>query len=161
MLVGERVNAQGSRKVKRLLLADDYDGILQRGPRAGGGRRARARRDRGPDRARRRGAQMRSVVKKLRASIEAPLVIDSTEADVIEAALKSYPGRAIVNSINMERGRERIEAVVPHGGRARRGGGGHDHRRGGHGADRRPQGRGLQAHLRHLHVDEYGLPADA
>ena len=32
---------------------------------------------------------------------------------MLEAALETYPGRAIVNSINMENGRERIEAVVP------------------------------------------------
>jgi 5-methyltetrahydrofolate--homocysteine methyltransferase len=46
-------------------------------------------------------------------SVETPLVIDSTEADVIEAALEHIPGRGIVNSINMENGRKRIEAVVP------------------------------------------------
>ena len=54
LLIGERVNAQGSRKVKRLLLADDYDGIARGRARAGGGRRARARRLRGAHRARRR-----------------------------------------------------------------------------------------------------------
>ena len=42
------------------------------------------------------------------------LMIDSTEADVIRDALEQNPGRAIVNSINMENGRERIEAVMPH-----------------------------------------------
>ena len=46
-------------------------------------------------------------------SIEAPLVIDTTEADVVEAALKTAPGRVIVNAINMENGRKRIDAVVP------------------------------------------------
>ena len=45
--------------------------------------------------------------------IEAPLVIDSTEPDVIQAALEIYPGRCIVNSINMENGRQRIESVLP------------------------------------------------
>ena len=58
-------------------------------------------------------AQMVAVIKKLRAGVEAPIVINSTKANVIEAALKAYPGRPVVNSINMERGRERIEAVVP------------------------------------------------
>ena len=57
--------------------------------------------------------QMRQTVKKLSMGIEAPLVIDSTEADVIQAALETYPGRAIINSINMENGRQRIEAVLP------------------------------------------------
>ncbi|MDP9371374.1 MAG: homocysteine S-methyltransferase family protein, partial [Chloroflexota bacterium] len=113
LLVGERVNATGSRKVKRLLLADDYDGVLAV---------AREQADSGahvldvsvamterPDEA----AQMRAVVKKLAMGIELPLVIDSTEADVIGAALEIYPGRAVVNSINMEDGRGRIERVAP------------------------------------------------
>ena len=42
--IGERINAQGSRKIKRLLLADDYDEHLARRARTGRGRRARARR---------------------------------------------------------------------------------------------------------------------
>src|SRR5258706_7269192 len=46
-------------------------------------------------------------------SVETPLVIDSTEANVIEAALEHIPGRGIVNSVNMENGRKRIDAVVP------------------------------------------------
>ena len=41
-------------------------------------------------------------------------MIDSTEAEVVRVALEQNPGRAIVNSINMENGRERIEAVMPH-----------------------------------------------
>src|ERR1700674_469902 len=57
--------------------------------------------------------QMSKVVKLLSMSVETPLVIDSTEANVIEAALEHIPGRGIVNSINMENGRKRIDAVVP------------------------------------------------
>jgi 5-methyltetrahydrofolate--homocysteine methyltransferase len=57
--------------------------------------------------------QMAKVVKLLSMSVETPLVIDSTEANVIEAALEHIPGRGIVNSINMENGRKRIDAVVP------------------------------------------------
>src|SRR5947209_14762952 len=45
--------------------------------------------------------------------IEAPLMIDSTEPDVIKAALETYPGRTIINSINMENGRQRIESIIP------------------------------------------------
>ncbi|MEJ7758066.1 MAG: methionine synthase [Gemmatimonadaceae bacterium] len=113
LLVGERVNSQGSRKVKRLLLADDYEGILEV---------ARDQVDSGAhvldvcvaltERAD-EAEQMSKVVKLLSMSVETPLVIDSTEADVIEAALKHIPGRGIVNSINMENGRVRIDAVVP------------------------------------------------
>ncbi|HUF27907.1 MAG TPA: methionine synthase [Gemmatimonadaceae bacterium] len=113
LLVGERVNSQGSRKVKRLLLADDYEGILEV---------ARDQVDSGAhvldvcvaltERADEK-EQMSKVVKLLSMSVESPLVIDSTEADVIAAALEHIPGRAIVNSINMENGRKRIESVLP------------------------------------------------
>ncbi len=113
LLVGERVNSQGSRKVKRLLLADDYEGILEV---------ARDQVDSGAhvldvcvaltERAD-EAEQMSKVVKLLSMSVETPLVIDSTEANVIEKALEHIPGRGIVNSINMENGRKRIDAVVP------------------------------------------------
>jgi 5-methyltetrahydrofolate--homocysteine methyltransferase len=46
-------------------------------------------------------------------SVETPIMVDSTEAGVIEAALQHIPGRAIINSINMENGRKRIDSVVP------------------------------------------------
>jgi 5-methyltetrahydrofolate--homocysteine methyltransferase len=113
LLVGERVNSQGSRKVKRLLLSDDYEGIVSV---------ARDQVDSGAhvldvcvaltERAD-EAEQMARVVKLLSSSVETPLMIDSTEANVIEAALQRVPGRAIVNSINMENGRARIEAVLP------------------------------------------------
>lgn len=113
LIVGERLNTQGSKKVKRLTLADDYDGLLEV---------ARTQMDEGAhaldvctaltERADERDI-MRKLVKKLALNLEAPLVIDSTEADVIKDALEQYPGRAIVNSINMENGRARIEAVLP------------------------------------------------
>ena len=113
-LIGERVNSQGSRAVKRLLLSDDYEGILTiaRDQVEGGGHLLDvcvALTER-PDEAH----QMRTLVKLLAQSVEAPLVIDSTEANVIAEALEQYPGRAIVNSINLENGLERIKAVMPH-----------------------------------------------
>ncbi|MEP7358473.1 MAG: dihydropteroate synthase, partial [Anaerolineales bacterium] len=113
MLIGERLNSQGSRKMKELLLADDYDRMLEL---------AHEQVDSGAhtldvcvaltERAD-ESAQMRRLVKRLSQSIEAPLVIDTTEADVVAAALKTAPGRVIVNAINMENGRKRIDAVVP------------------------------------------------
>jgi 5-methyltetrahydrofolate--homocysteine methyltransferase len=113
-LIGERVNAQGSRAVKRMLLADDYDGVLDvaRGQVEGGAHlldvcvALTERQD--------EAEQMGAVVKLLAQSVETPLVIDSTEADVVVEALKRYPGRATVNSINLENGRERIDTLVPH-----------------------------------------------
>jgi len=113
LLIGERVNSQGSRKVKRLLLADDYEGILEV---------AREQVESGAhvldvcvaltERAD-EATQMATVVKLLSMSVETPIMIDSTEASVVEQALEAIPGRAIINSINMENGRERIDRVVP------------------------------------------------
>jgi 5-methyltetrahydrofolate--homocysteine methyltransferase len=113
LLIGERVNSQGSRKVKRLLLADDYDGILDVAKeQVDGGAHVLdvcvALTERADE-----AEQMSKIVKLLSMSVEAPIMIDSTEASVIEAALEHIPGRAIINSINMENGRERIDKVVP------------------------------------------------
>jgi 5-methyltetrahydrofolate--homocysteine methyltransferase len=113
LLIGERINAQGSRKIKRLLLADDYDGImLVAREQVEGGAHVldvcTALTERVDE-----DAQMATIVKRLAQSVETPLMIDSTEAKVIEAALKIYAGRAIVNSINLENGRGKIEAVMP------------------------------------------------
>src|SRR5262249_11832308 len=109
----ERVNATGSRKVKKLLLADDYDGVLAVArEQVEGSAHALdvsvALTERADER-----AQMARVVKKLAMGVEAPLVIDSTEADVQRAPLERSPGRALTNSINLENGTARIEAVLP------------------------------------------------
>jgi 5-methyltetrahydrofolate--homocysteine methyltransferase len=113
LVVGERLNSQGSRKVKELLLADDYPGLLQiaRGQVEAGAHVldvcvALNERD---DEA----AQMRTLAKLLSQAVDAPLMIDSTEPDVIEGALKVYPGRCIVNSVNLEKSGERVKRVLP------------------------------------------------
>jgi 5-methyltetrahydrofolate--homocysteine methyltransferase len=113
LLVGERVNAQGSRKAKQALLQDDYDTLLAiaREQFEGGAHvlDVQVALTERPDEA----EQMAKTVKKLSMGIEVPLVIDTTEANVIKTALEIYPGRAIINSINMETGRQRIDAVLP------------------------------------------------
>jgi 5-methyltetrahydrofolate--homocysteine methyltransferase len=113
LLVGERVNSQGSRKAKQALLNDDYDTLLAIGrEQVEGGAHVLdvclALTERTDE-----AAQMAKTIKKLSMGLEAPLVIDSTEPDVIKAALETCPGRAIINSINMETGRQRIDSVVP------------------------------------------------
>jgi 5-methyltetrahydrofolate--homocysteine methyltransferase len=113
LIVGERVNSQGSRRAKRLLLRDDYDGIvaLARDQVEGGAHALDlcvALTERADE-----ATMMRGVVKLVSASVEAPLVIDSTEPDVIAAGLEQAPGRSIVNSVNMENGRARLDAVLP------------------------------------------------
>jgi 5-methyltetrahydrofolate--homocysteine methyltransferase len=113
-MIGERVNTLGSRKVKRLLLKDDYDGVLEV---------AREQVDSGAhmldvcvamtERADEK-EQMAKLLKKLTMNVELPLVIDTTEADVLEAALAIYPGRAVVNSVSLEGGRgDKIDRIMP------------------------------------------------
>jgi 5-methyltetrahydrofolate--homocysteine methyltransferase len=112
-LVGERVNSQGSRKAKELLLADDYDGIMRVAEdQVEGGAHVldvcvalTERQD--------EDVQMREVVKRISLSQPSPIQIDSTEPEVIQAALEAIPGRAIVNSVNLEAGRDKLDVVAP------------------------------------------------
>jgi 5-methyltetrahydrofolate--homocysteine methyltransferase len=112
-MVGERVNSQGSRKAKELLLADDYDGLVQIAEdQVTGGAHVLdlcvALTERSDE-----DEQMRLVAKKVSLTQPAPIQIDSTEPEVIERALEQIPGRAIVNSVNLEAGRAKLDRVVP------------------------------------------------
>src|SRR3954449_9535134 len=112
-IVGERVNSQGSRKAKELLLADDYDGLLRVAEdQVEGGAHVldlcvalTERQD--------EDEQMRLLAKKVSLTQPSPIQVDSTEPDVIETALEQIPGRAIVNSVNLEAGRAKLDKVVP------------------------------------------------
>jgi len=112
-MVGERVNSQGSRKAKELLLADDYDGLVQIAEdQVAGGAHVLdlcvALTERSDE-----DEQMRLVAKKVSLTQPAPIQVDSTEPEVIERALEQIPGRAIVNSVNLEAGRAKLDRVVP------------------------------------------------
>lgn len=103
LLVGERTNANGSKLFRERLLEDDYQGCLQIGlaQEANGAQvldlcAAYAGRDELKD--------MVELVTLFARSVKTPLMIDSTTPEVIEACLKLYPGRCIVNSINLEDG---------------------------------------------------------
>lgn len=112
-IVGERVNAQGSRRAKELLLADDYDGLLQIAEdQVEGGAHVldicvalTERQD--------EAEQMRQLVKRVSLALPAPIQVDTTEPEVMRAALEQIPGRAIVNSVNLEAGRDKLDQVVP------------------------------------------------
>jgi 5-methyltetrahydrofolate--homocysteine methyltransferase len=112
-LVGERVNSQGSRRAKELLLADDYDGLVQVAEdQVEGGAHLldlcvalTERQD--------EDEQMRRVAKSVSLTQPAPIQVDSTEPEVIETALDQIPGRAIVNSVNLEAGRAKLDRVAP------------------------------------------------
>ncbi len=112
-IVGERVNSQGSRRAKRLLLQDDYDGLLQIAEsQVEGGAHILdlcvALTERSDE-----DEQMRALVERVSLSLEAPIQVDSTEPEVMQAALEQIPGRAIVNSVNLEAGRDKLDRVVP------------------------------------------------
>jgi 5-methyltetrahydrofolate--homocysteine methyltransferase len=110
-LIGERCNAQGSKKFKKFLLEENYDAILEI---------AREQVEFGahaldiscavterPDEA----ELMRKVVKKLEMGVDVPLVIDTTELDVLEIALKTAPGRCLINSTHLEAGRAKADKI--------------------------------------------------
>src|SRR4029450_8251752 len=111
-IVGERVNSQGSRKAKEMLLADDYDGLvtIAEDQVEGGahvldlcvGLTERQEED----------EQMRLVAKRVALTQPAPIQVDSTEPEVIETALDQIPGRAIVNSVNLEAREQQAERGV-------------------------------------------------
>jgi 5-methyltetrahydrofolate--homocysteine methyltransferase len=112
-IVGERVNSQGSRKAKEMLLADDYDGIQQIAEdQVEGGAHVLdlcvALTERTDE-----DEQMREVAKRVSLTQPTPIQIDSTEPEVIAMALDQIPGRAIVNSINLEAGRDKLDKVLP------------------------------------------------
>jgi 5-methyltetrahydrofolate--homocysteine methyltransferase len=115
LIIGERLNTQGSRKVKELVLANDFDGLADL---------ARAQVEDGAHcldvcvaLTERSDAQeqqfMTKLVKRLSLEVEAPLVIDSNLAPVIEAAVRQIPGRPIINSINLEGDGERFHVLAP------------------------------------------------
>src|SRR5271167_2407992 len=54
-----------------------------------------------------------NILDKIATRVPAPITVDSTEADVIEEALKRIPGKAIINSINLEDGEKRTSKVLP------------------------------------------------
>ncbi len=101
--IGERCNANGSKKWRELQEKNDWDGCVAMGrEQAGEGSHAldvcTAFVGRGEQ------AEMNEVIRRFTASVNAPLVIDSTETPVIEAALKLHGGKPIINSINFEDG---------------------------------------------------------
>ncbi len=101
--IGERCNANGSRKWRELQENGDWDGCVTVGrEQVGEGSNsldictAFVGRD--------EVFEMNEIITRFTSSVNAPLVIDSTETNVIEAALKLHGGKPIINSINFEDG---------------------------------------------------------
>ena len=111
-LIGERTNANGSKLFRDLLAKEEWEALVAMG------------REQVKEGAhmldvcaayvgRNEAADMREILTRFNKQITIPLVIDSTEANVIEEALQYIAGKAVVNSINMEDGEERINKIVP------------------------------------------------
>ena len=112
LFVGERTNVIGSRRFKELIVAGEFEEAAEIG-------RAQVKNGAqvldvclaNPDRD--EAADMDRFMAQLTRKVKVPLMIDSTDAGVIELALRHCQGKAIVNSINLEDGEERFAKVVP------------------------------------------------
>ncbi len=112
VIVGERTNVLGSRKFKELIATAAIDQAAEVG-------RAQVRKGahvldvclQDPDR--NELADVTAFLETLVKKIKVPIMIDSTDANVVEQALKRTQGKSIINSINLEDGEERFQRVVP------------------------------------------------
>lgn len=110
-LIGERLNTQGSKIFKKIVMDEDFDGALTI---------ARQQIDKGAhgldicvaltERSDEKNL-MHRLIKKLSPLVNVPLVIDSTELDVLEEALQTAPGRCLINSTHLESGREKADKI--------------------------------------------------
>jgi len=113
LIIGERLNTQGSRKAKEMVLDNDFDGLVNL---------ARTQVEDGAHcldvcvATTERSDElqfMKTLIKRLSLEVSAPLVIDSTDPKVIEAVLKQIPGKPIINSINLEGDGARFHSLAP------------------------------------------------
>ncbi|MBO8219116.1 methionine synthase [Prochlorococcus marinus] len=111
LIVGERLNASGSRKVRELLNNDDWDGLVSIAKQQ---QKENAHvLDVNVDYVGRDGVKdMKEITSRLVTNINLPLMIDSTDADKMESGLKSAGGKCIINSTNYEDGDERFDQVL-------------------------------------------------
>jgi 5-methyltetrahydrofolate--homocysteine methyltransferase len=113
LIIGERLNTQGSKKAKEMVLSNDFDGLLNI---------ARRQVEDGAHcldvcvATTERSDElefMTTLVKRLSLEIDVPLAIDSTDPKVIEAAIRQIPGKPIINSINLEGDGTRFHLLAP------------------------------------------------
>lgn len=109
-LVGERSNATGSKAFRELLLAQDFDGTLavaneqiRSGAHALDVSVGFAGRDEALD--------MRKIITLYAQKTSLPLMVDTTQISALEAGLKCIGGKPIINSVNLEDGIEKFDAV--------------------------------------------------
>ena len=109
--IAERLNTQGSRAFKKLVLENDFEGILTLAQQqvengAHGLDLCVALTERADE-----AETMRKLIKTIAPVINLPLVIDTTEIEVLETALKTAPGRCLINSTHLEGGREKADRI--------------------------------------------------
>jgi 5-methyltetrahydrofolate--homocysteine methyltransferase len=111
-LIGERLNTQGSQKFKKLILAEDFEGAREIAEQqinsgAHGLDLCLALTERSDE-----AQSMVRLIQTLRLTTRVPFIFDTTEPEVMEAALKAAPGRCLINSTNLEGGRARFDRVL-------------------------------------------------
>ena len=112
VIVGERTNVIGSRRFKELIVEEKFEEASEIGrAQVRGGAQVLDVCLANPDRD--EAADMNRFMDFVTRKVKAPLMIDSTDARVLELALRKCQGKALVNSINLEDGEERFELVVP------------------------------------------------
>jgi 5-methyltetrahydrofolate--homocysteine methyltransferase len=112
LVIGERANANGSKAFRQLLLDEDWEAMVQL---------ARSQTKEGAhvldvcvDYVGRDGSEdVTEVVDRYATQATLPLVIDSTEIEVIETGLLKLGGRAVINSVNLEDGRTKADVLLP------------------------------------------------
>src|SRR5436305_4406169 len=111
LIVGERVNASGSKKMRDLLNAEDWDGLISLAKEQE--REGAHILDVNVDFVGRNGeADMHELASRLVTSIKLPLMCDSTEWEKMEAGLQHAGGKSILNSTNYEDGEPRFAKVI-------------------------------------------------
>ncbi len=112
LMIGEQTNANGSKKFRELLDKEDFDAItevakeaVREGAKVVDLCVAYVGRDEKKD--------MSEAITRFNQQVTVPIMVDSTEADVIEEALKRVAGKPIINSINLEDGGARLRKICP------------------------------------------------
>ncbi len=110
LLIGERTNTNGCKEFKQYLLKEDWDAMVSvalEQQRTG----AHALDLSIAYVGRKEATDMEQIVARIARQVSLPIVIDSTEVDVLESALKLHAGRCVINSINLETGEDRAHKI--------------------------------------------------
>ncbi len=112
LIVGERCNTNGSKKFREMMLAGDTEGCVTLGIEQVREEGAHVLdvcvdyvgRDGAPD--------MHTLIDRMAREVTVPLMLDSTQIDVLEAGLKLAPGKCLINSVNLEDGEEKLARIA-------------------------------------------------